>query len=308
MLKEEEMEALGVRTYLVDILGRSHVHLIGRNAFRDTGLKCRIKHTTTRYTPISTNTQTVPMSYLEKLFPSTSLNSTMPPTRTSSNPNTQKRAPFKAPSRVATGDKPTRPTKAKTSAASKAKNGFQSAKAIKLSDDAESDDGDSEDEVPVRQPVRSKAKGKAPARKEKDSDIDMDSDAVSEDEPPEPPARKVTKERTLDPAMPIPPKLLTRILWEGFEDKEMKIGKEAMSVVGKYVETFVREAVARAIFERGGEGVVEELGDGFLQVCISLSFAIYHAANVNRLKIWRNLRRSCFWISERYGTTRGIIL
>lgn len=218
------------------------------------------------------------MSYLEKLFPSTSLNSTMPPTRTSSNPNTQKRAPFKAPSRVATGDKPTNATKAKAPAASKAKSGFQSAKAIELSDDAKSDDGDSEDEVPVRQPVKSKAKGKAPAKapaiKEKDSDIDMDSDAVSEDEPPAPPARKVTKERKLDPAMPIPPKLLTRILWEGFEDKDMKIGKEAMSVVGKYVETFVREAVARAIFEsRSDEGEIE-LGDGFLQVFLLIIIVV----------------------------------
>lgn len=194
----------------------------------------------------------------------------MPPTRTSSNSSTQKRAPFKAPSRVATGDKPTKPAKAKAPAGSKAKNGFQSAKAIEVSDDAESDDGDTEDEVPVRQPVKkSRAKGKAPvpARKEKESDIEMDSDAVSEDEAPAPPpARKVTKERTLDAAMPIPPKLLTRILWEGFEDKEMKIGKEAMSVVGKYIETFVREAVARAVFERGGDEGAEELGDGFLQV------------------------------------------
>ncbi|TID17870.1 centromere protein x [Venturia nashicola] len=192
----------------------------------------------------------------------------MPPARTSSNPNTQKRAPFKAPSRVATGDKPTKTAKAKTPAASKAKKGVQAAKAIELSDDTESDDGDSEDEVPVRQPVKKKAKSKAPtqARKEKASDIDMDSDAASEDEPPAPPARKVTKERTLDPAMPIPPKLLTRILWEGFEDKDMKITKEAMSVVGKYVETFVREAVARAIFERGGDDGAEQYGDGFLQV------------------------------------------
>jgi hypothetical protein len=210
------------------------------------------------------------MSYLEKLFPSTSLNSTMPPARTSSNPNTAKRAPFKAPSRVASGGTTAKATKSKALAASKAKIGFQSAKTIELSDDAESDDDDDEEEeAPVRQPVKSKAKAKAPARQEKDSDIDMDSDGVSEDEQPAPPARKAaSSKRTLDPAMPIPPKLLTRILWEGFEDKDMKIGKEAMSVVGKYVETFVREAVARAIFERRGDDENDELGDGFLQVCL----------------------------------------
>jgi len=67
--------------------------------------------------------------------------------------------------------------------------------------------------------------------------------------------------------MTIPPKLLTRLLYEGFEDKDMKIGKEAMGVVGKYVETFVREAVARAVFERKDDEDGDELGDGFLQVC-----------------------------------------
>lgn len=265
-----------------------------------------IEQTTRVAFPKSISSNTIPMSYLEKLFPSTSLNSNMPPTRTSSNPNTQKRAPFKAPSRVATGDKPTKTTKTEAPAASKAKSGFQSAKAIELSDDAESDDGQSEDEVALRQPVKSKAKGKAPARarKEKDSDIDMDSDTVSEDETPvPPPARKVTKERALDPAMPIPPKLLTRILWEGFEDKDMKIGKEAMSVVGKYVETFVREAVARAIFERGGVGGEDELGDGFLQVRISLSSASSTVVNIHRSRTWRNSHRSYCWISEGHENT-----
>ncbi|KAJ9638407.1 hypothetical protein H2199_007095 [Coniosporium tulheliwenetii] len=71
-----------------------------------------------------------------------------------------------------------------------------------------------------------------------------------------------------DAAPAIPPRLLTRLLHEGFEDKDIKIGKEAMAVVGKYMETFVREALARAAFEReevdggGGGGI----GDGFLQV------------------------------------------
>jgi len=74
---------------------------------------------------------------------------------------------------------------------------------------------------------------------------------------------------------PIPPKLLTRLLFESFEDKEMKIGREAMQVVGKYMETFVREALARAVFEReeggaaaagGGGGGVGVVGDGWLQV------------------------------------------
>jgi len=66
----------------------------------------------------------------------------------------------------------------------------------------------------------------------------------------------------------IPPKLLTRLLFEAFEDKEMKIGREAMQVVGKYMETFVREALARAAFERedGGARGGGAAGDGWLQV------------------------------------------
>lgn len=64
----------------------------------------------------------------------------------------------------------------------------------------------------------------------------------------------------------IPPKLLARLLYEGFEDKNMRIGKEAMGVVSKYMETFARESIARAAFERQdteGEGGAS---DGFLQV------------------------------------------
>ncbi|KAF2816062.1 uncharacterized protein BDZ99DRAFT_471342 [Mytilinidion resinicola] len=67
----------------------------------------------------------------------------------------------------------------------------------------------------------------------------------------------------------VPPPLLARLLHEGFEDPKVKIQREAMSVVGKYVETFVREAVARAAFERedaSGGGVGMGVSDGFLQV------------------------------------------
>lgn len=46
------------------------------------------------------------------------------------------------------------------------------------------------------------------------------------------------------PTIPCP--LLTRILYEGFEDKSMKINKEAMSVVELYTRVFVKEAVARS--------------------------------------------------------------
>lgn len=65
---------------------------------------------------------------------------------------------------------------------------------------------------------------------------------------------------------PIPQKLLARLLYESFTDKNVKIGKEAMTVFGKYIEIFVREGLARAAYYReeadaGASGV----GDGFLQ-------------------------------------------
>ena len=68
-----------------------------------------------------------------------------------------------------------------------------------------------------------------------------------------------------DAPPPIPQKLLTRLLHEGFEDGNTRIGKDAMAVVGKYVELFVREAIARAAAERESEGG-GSLGDGFLEV------------------------------------------
>jgi hypothetical protein len=53
---------------------------------------------------------------------------------------------------------------------------------------------------------------------------------------------------------------------------EMRISKGADKAVGKYMETFVREAVARAAFERAGE---KELGGGFMEVgFLSLFFIL----------------------------------
>ena len=63
----------------------------------------------------------------------------------------------------------------------------------------------------------------------------------------------------------MPPALLTKLLHYHFQDDKVRIGKEANGVVGKYMETFVREAIARAAFERseaGGKGI----GDDFLEV------------------------------------------
>ena len=71
---------------------------------------------------------------------------------------------------------------------------------------------------------------------------------------------------TQDPPPTISPALLTKLLHHHFQDDKFRIGKEANGVVGKYMETFVREAIARAAFERseaGGTGI----GSNFLEVC-----------------------------------------
>lgn len=55
----------------------------------------------------------------------------------------------------------------------------------------------------------------------------------------------------------IPPDLLTRILAEFFEQDGTRITKDANSAVAKYMDVFVKEAIARAAAERFG---------GFLEV------------------------------------------
>ncbi|PGG99707.1 hypothetical protein GX51_06159 [Blastomyces parvus] len=48
----------------------------------------------------------------------------------------------------------------------------------------------------------------------------------------------------------IPPKLLTTLLHRHFQDDKTKIAKDAGRAVAKYVDIFVREALARAAYER----------------------------------------------------------
>ncbi|KAJ3575788.1 hypothetical protein NPX13_g3912 [Xylaria arbuscula] len=55
----------------------------------------------------------------------------------------------------------------------------------------------------------------------------------------------------------IPPELLTRILHEFFEKDGTRISKDANKAVAKYMDIFVREAIARTAVEKG---------KGFLEV------------------------------------------
>lgn len=70
---------------------------------------------------------------------------------------------------------------------------------------------------------------------------------------------------TEDPPPTIPPKLLTRLLHHNFKGSDVRIDKEANELVGRYMETFIREAIARATFERS-ESDGGGLGGEFLEV------------------------------------------
>ncbi|KAL2809310.1 CENP-S associating centromere protein X-domain-containing protein [Aspergillus granulosus] len=64
----------------------------------------------------------------------------------------------------------------------------------------------------------------------------------------------------------IPQKLLTKLVYHHFRNEKTKIAKDANAVVAKYIDIFVREAVARAAFERAEGGTNGGVGDGFLEV------------------------------------------
>jgi hypothetical protein len=67
----------------------------------------------------------------------------------------------------------------------------------------------------------------------------------------------------------VPLSLLHRVLYYNFRDKDKtRITTDAKEVLGKYVEVFVREAIARSVFESQGKVAGDGMGrdDGFLEV------------------------------------------
>jgi hypothetical protein len=73
----------------------------------------------------------------------------------------------------------------------------------------------------------------------------------------------VAGEAEEQPEKSIPRDLMTRVLHEFFTKDATRISRDGNAAVGKYVDVFIREAIARAAVERKG---------GFLEVrraCLS---------------------------------------
>ncbi|KAK4973290.1 hypothetical protein LTR28_011491 [Elasticomyces elasticus] len=81
-----------------------------------------------------------------------------------------------------------------------------------------------------------------------------------------PPIPTLSQEPT-SPTIPAP--LLTRLLHESFADKSMKITKDANQVMGRYIEIYIREALARAAMMKKAESTDASgagVGEGWLEV------------------------------------------
>ncbi|PHH80435.1 hypothetical protein CDD80_1639 [Ophiocordyceps camponoti-rufipedis] len=79
-----------------------------------------------------------------------------------------------------------------------------------------------------------------------------------EEEAPQEPEPEA--EEQPEPEKTIPRDLLTRVLHEFFVKDATRISRDANAAVGKYVDVFVREAIARAaVDKRGGFLEVEDL-------------------------------------------------
>ena len=139
----------------------------------------------------------------------------------------------------------------------KSRPGFRPAsRSIQISDDEDTEDEEDEDQDALE------------IEDHDSNDSDVDTSLASRrrlTHAPASPSAIAPPPASQEAVPPIPQKLLVRLLHEGFDNESTKIGKDAMAVVGKYVELFVREAIARAAVEREGQGG-SGLNDGFLEV------------------------------------------
>ncbi|KAG8528938.1 uncharacterized protein KY384_006627 [Bacidia gigantensis] len=176
--------------------------------------------------------------------------------------------------KASTAFKPPRPSnktapKSNTKQSANGRRKHERAPQLISSDDEDDDDDDDEDDHLMQSSVSAHSSNRENLDQQSDSQPDP---TLSSSNPPP----------------TIPPALLTKLLHHHFKDRDgvsagdVRIGKDAMAVVGKYIETFVREAIARAAFERQEEidqrvakGGRREVGDDFLEVSIWLGFEAF---------------------------------
>lgn len=186
------------------------------------------------------------------------------------------------------GGRPTNASKASGSKSSKSKpiakspprrKSAPSARTHVISSDDDEEDDDDDDEDSASSPVVN------PSRQRRQSAQDVEDDDDDDDSMGSAKASPSPLNHDLPPT--IPPPLLTKLLHHHFPSNQtrsgtgpkddggsnVRISKDAMGVVGKYMETFVREAIARAAYERNEEldrrekaGKGREVGGDVLEV------------------------------------------
>ncbi|KAJ5205007.1 Histone-fold [Penicillium cinerascens] len=187
-------------------------------------------------------------------------------------PAKKRRLPFKPPSR--TPSTSAGPSSSASKAAPKGKAKQNTAKASSSASAPKSANRKSTSSA-----KRPRAESPPASASASDGASDSDSEASSRsrerslsEEPDYILAEIITNNQTEDVASSdpkIPPKLLTRLLHHHFQNEKTKVAKDANEVVAKYVDVFVREAIARAAYERAetdGAGGGRSIGDGFLEV------------------------------------------
>jgi CENP-S associating Centromere protein X len=167
----------------------------------------------------------------------------MPPARTTSVGANRNTRPFKPPSRISNGGANTatiRKSKNAPSRIARQSNG-ESSRNKAIDSEASSIESEDEDEDVIDTPRNEAGKSRQSIRSTAPTTPRRRSTAVAAGAEDDPLALIEDEEA---PVIPRP--LLTRILFEGFEDKGMKINKEAMSVVELYTRIFIKEAIARS--------------------------------------------------------------
>lgn len=103
---------------------------------------------------------------------------------------------------------------------------------------------------------------------EQDEGSQDEENEILDDSSPDDTPDTAPSQSSSDPPPTVPPNLLTKLLHHHFKNENTKIGVEARSTVGKYMETFIREAIARAAFERqeSADQGKRGLADDFLEV------------------------------------------